>query len=249
MWEVNFIPYFQERGYTCYALDLAGHGQAPGRQRLDKFGLDDYRRNLAAAVDEVSDDDTPFVLIGHSMGALVVQRYLEQLSDADNNGRICGQALLAPVPPSGTSGSAMSLALRHPTFFEELPKVINGTGDEKTMKTMAAVYFSPNTPASIVMGTLPLIQPESQRAVLEMATAMFWLPKRRPKITTLVMGGDCDQIFPASLLYFTAQNWNSSPVVIPGASHMLPIDEQWQVSADTLERWVKTLQPASSTCA
>ncbi|MEB4590791.1 alpha/beta fold hydrolase [Candidatus Thiothrix sp. Deng01] len=244
MWGLKFIPWFLARGYTCYALDLAGHGQAAGRNRLDGFGLEDYRRNLAGAVAEVSGGDTPLVLVGHSMGALVVQRYLEGLGEHGADGRVCGQALLAPVPPSGTSGSAMRLALRYPEFFEELPKAIMGVNDEQTMRTMAAVYFSPGTSIATVMEILPLIQPESQRAVLEMAAIVSWSVYRRPRIPTLVMGGDCDQVFPASLLYFTAQNWDSSPLIIAGASHMLSVDKQWETSARALERWVSTLFPA-----
>jgi pimeloyl-ACP methyl ester carboxylesterase len=27
-WEHNFIPYFQQKGYDCHALDLSGHGEA-----------------------------------------------------------------------------------------------------------------------------------------------------------------------------------------------------------------------------
>ena len=32
-WEHNFIPYFQQKGYDCHALDLSGHGESGGGQQ------------------------------------------------------------------------------------------------------------------------------------------------------------------------------------------------------------------------
>jgi pimeloyl-ACP methyl ester carboxylesterase len=55
------------------------------------------------------------VLVGHSMGTLVVQRYLAKAHAA-------GVALLAPVPPTGTGGSASRLALLQPDFFRSCPR-------------------------------------------------------------------------------------------------------------------------------
>ena len=95
-WNVRFIPYFQEEGYNCYALDLSGHGASPGRERLDEFGIDDYVADLATAVDALPESP---VLVAHSMGCLVSQRFLEQ-------GVARAVAFLAPVPPTGTGGTA-----------------------------------------------------------------------------------------------------------------------------------------------
>ena len=76
LWGVRFIPYFQDLGYDCYALELSGHGSHPAdRTHLDDFGLDDYVADLAAAVAGLP---AAPVLIGHSMGSLVSQRFLER---------------------------------------------------------------------------------------------------------------------------------------------------------------------------
>lgn len=34
LWGVRFIPYFQDQGYDCYALELSGHGSLPGIGRI-----------------------------------------------------------------------------------------------------------------------------------------------------------------------------------------------------------------------
>jgi pimeloyl-ACP methyl ester carboxylesterase len=230
-WNVRLIPYFQKQGYDCYALDLSGHGDSPGRERLDDFGIDDYVADLAAAVDTLAESP---VLIAHSMGCLVSQRYLE-------GGAARAVAFLAPVPPTGTAGTVARFALTMPDFFAELPKAVNGTASQKTMRTMAKAYFSPDMPERETLDYLPLIQPESEKAVAEMVMAPMRFARRREKIPALVMGGSEDQIFPASMLYFTAATWQAKTVVIRGAGHMLMLDPQWPEVAGDLLEWVQGL--------
>ena len=230
-WNVRLIPYFQEQGYDCHALDFSGHGDSPGRERLDEFGIDDYVADLAAAVETLTE---PPVLIAHSMGCLVSQRYLEQ-------GTARAVAFLAPVPPTGTAGTAARFALTMPDFFAELPKAVNGTASQQTMRTMAKVYFSPDMPARETLEYLPLIQPESEKAVAEMVMAPMRFARRRAKIPALVMGGSEDQVFPASMLYFTAATWQAKTVVIRGAGHMLMLDPQWPEVAGDLLEWLGDL--------
>ncbi|PKO32220.1 MAG: alpha/beta hydrolase [Betaproteobacteria bacterium HGW-Betaproteobacteria-7] len=232
LWGVRFIPYFQAQGYDCYALELSGHGSHPAdRAHLDDFGIDDYVADLAAAV--ASLPAAP-VLIAHSMGCLVSQRFLEQ-------GTARAVAFLAPVPPTGTGGTASRFALTMPDFFAELPNAVNGTASEKTMRTMARVYFSPSMALKESIKYLPLIQPESEKAVAEMVTAPFRIARGRARIPALVMGGSADQVFPASMLYFTAASWNAKTQVIAGAGHMLMLDPQWADAAGKLQAWVENL--------
>ena len=232
LWAVRFIPYFQDQGYDCYALELSGHGRRPAdRVHLDDFGLDDYVADLAAAV--ASLPAAP-VLIAHSMGCLVSQRFLER-------GTARAVAFLAPVPPTGTGGTASRLALTMPDFFAELPNAVNGTASEKTMRTMASVYFSPSMAPEETVEYLPLIQSESAKAVTEMLMAPLRLARPRARIPALVMGGSADQVFPASMLFFTAASWNAKTQIIEGAGHMLMLDPQWPEAASKLLEWLESL--------
>lgn len=231
LWTVNFIPYFQEQGYDCYALDLSGHGERSRWATLNEVGLDDFVADVAAAV--ASMPELP-ILISHSMGCLVCQRFLEK-------GSARAVAFLAPVPPTGTGGTASRFALTMPDFFTELPNAVNGTASAKTMRTMAKVYFSPSMPAAETTQYLPLIQPESERAVAEMLMVPMRFVRGRPNIPALVMGGSEDQVFPASMLYFTAAAWLAKSVVIPGAGHMLMLDPQWPDAARHLGQWLDSL--------
>jgi pimeloyl-ACP methyl ester carboxylesterase len=78
-------------GFETVRLDLAGFGdrtQAPGPFTFDRFAAD-----LLAVVDTV---DKPFVLVGHSMAAPIVELVAEARPE-----RALGLVLLAPMPMAG----------------------------------------------------------------------------------------------------------------------------------------------------
>ena len=106
---------------------------------------------------------------------------------------------------------------------------------------MASVYFSPSMAPEETVEYLPLIQPESEKAVAEMLTAPFRIARGRARIPALVMGGSADQVFPASMLHFTAASWNAKTQIIDGAGHMLMLDPQWPDAAGKLHEWLEAL--------
>ena len=234
-WEHNFIPYFQQKGYYCHALDLSGHGASGGHERLHDFGLKDYARDVAHAVGQLPAKP---VLIGHSMGTLVLRNYLSSAPDA-----AAGVALLSPVPPTGTGGSASRLALQQPDFFAELPNVLAGKPTANTLKVMASVYFSPDVRPEETLQFMPMIGNESDQAVAEMVTLPFAATTRTPSLPAFVMGGSHDAVFPASMLFFTALPWKARSVTIERAGHMLMLDPQWPQAAEALGTWLDSLPP------
>lgn len=241
-WETYFIPFFVARGYDCYAIDLSGHGLSDGKDALDRFSLDDYADDLAQAVDTLG--EAP-VLIGHSMGTTVIDRYLSR-----PGARAVAIALLAPVPPSGTGGSAARLLQQVPGFFEELPNAVGGTPTGETLRVMAQVYFSPEMRPDEIEAFMPLIGRESEHAVAEMACLPFRASRRRPRLPVLVMGGRCDAVFPPSLLHFTAAIWPQARTeIIEGAGHMLIIDPQWPDAAGRLLDWLAALPGETANAA
>jgi len=227
-WEVNFLPFFQQCGYNCYAVDLSGHGQSPGRAELNSFGLDDYADDVAQLVAGLS---AAPVLIGHSMGAIVVQRYLEtSLAQA--------VVMMAPVPPTGLAASGVQLALRQPDFLAEAERAVRGEYTAKTVRVMREVYFSPDITTEQFALFQPMVQDESMRALTELMALALRLPANKPKIPALVIGGELDALFAANRLYMTASGWNGETCVIPRAGHMLMMDPQWRSAAQKIDDWL-----------
>lgn len=231
-WEAYFLPWFNQRGYDCHALDLAGHGRSEGGQRLDTFGIDDYVDDLQQAVSGLS--RLP-VVIGHSMGTVIVERFLE---------RQAAQAaiLMAPVPPTGILGATMKIAFSDPNFFAQQARIQHGEFSEDALRTVRQVYYSPETTIADLRRFAPLFQAESRRALLDLSLLPFRLAGRRPRLPVLVLGGEGDAIFPPSTLGFTAVRWRAEVAVIPRAGHTLMLDAHWRQAAERMAQWIEQLR-------
>lgn len=227
-WEVHFLPHFAAAGYDCVALDLSGHGRSDGRQQLDRFGLDDYADDVMQVMAGFKEKP---ILIGHSMGTAVIERVLER-SAAE------AAVLLAPVPPSGTQGSIMNLALKHPDFFAKIPAISQGDMDEDSLPLMRDIYFSPDMEPEELLRFSHLIQPESEQAVTDMATLGYRRYRSRPQLPVLVMGGQFDAVFPPSSISFTALRWDADFKIIPHCGHMLMLDHPWPKAAAEIVHWL-----------
>ena len=74
-WDEHFLPWFARAGYSSYAVSLSGHGNSRQRDSLDSYSINDYVDDLSQVISAMP---APPVLIGHSMGGIVVQKYLER---------------------------------------------------------------------------------------------------------------------------------------------------------------------------
>ena len=100
----HFLEFFADKGYRALAVSLRGHGRSPTSKPLRKCSVADYVDDVASVADTL---DTRPVIIGHSMGGFVVQKYLE--SHAAPAG-----VLLAAFPPGGSAAASLRRMKRHP---------------------------------------------------------------------------------------------------------------------------------------
>lgn len=229
-WNHQFLPYFSALGYDCYAIDLSGHGKSEGRQSINAFGLDDYVDDVLNVI--ASFERKP-LLIAHSMGTIVAERLLEQ-------SLVVGAVLMSPLPPGGTGGAIFNLTMRRPQFFTEIIEATQGHFTRENLILMRDIYFSPTMAEEDLLQFSHLIQPESERAIVEMLMLGWRFVFSRPRLPVLVMGGEVDAIFPSSLLPITARRWNAEALIIPDAGHMLMLEPQWSVAAAHIARWLQT---------
>jgi len=95
------------RGYSVHAFDQRGHGDSEGpRNHASSFDalLDDLERFLGVVRRE--EPDPPLVLLGHSMGGLLVAALLAWRRPCVAAAVLSGPAL-APVAPVGSVGLAL----------------------------------------------------------------------------------------------------------------------------------------------
>ena len=233
-WDAHFLPFFASHGYDCHALNFSGHGGSDGREYLDALSLDDY---LADAEQIVARFDQQPIVIGHSMGSFIAERLLEQsLATA--------AVLLAPVPTNGTLESATKLLLKYPKFLGEVVNVTRGRVSATALHMIKEVYFSPTTRPETLLRFAQLVQPESARAICDLALlgCWRWSPKPPPTQPVLVVGGELDTVFPPQLIRPLARRWNAELQIVAATGHALILDEHWSDCATAVLGWLARLE-------
>lgn len=220
IWQPRFMPYFSENGYGCHALSLRGHGKSDGM--LSWASLADFAEDVTEVIDRL---DEPPVLIGHSMGGLVVQHILARRKPR-------AAVLLATVPPSGLGSSAMHMSMLAPDVLWQLGLLQSLGPEAVSADVMARAMLSPGCAPDAGRQLLPYLQRESPRAAAELLAPSQPTPMRgdaKPPI--LVLGGDADLFLPVAAFRETATFFDAELKILTGAPHGLMIDEKWWKTA------------------
>jgi len=225
-WSRHFLPYFAAQGFRACAVSLSGHGRSPGRERLDGFSIADYVRDLEQAVGTVGGDP---VLVGHSMGGFVVQKYLERASAP-------GVVLMASVPPQGLLSASIALAFSNPGLFADLNSMLH-RGRASFASLQHALFASP-VALDELQAYYRLMQPESQRAMWDMT--FFDLPRLRPGRCPpmLVLGAERDILVPPAQVEEAARAYGTQAEIFPGMGHVMMLETDWRKVADRIIAWI-----------
>jgi pimeloyl-ACP methyl ester carboxylesterase len=230
-WEPHFLPWFATKGYEAHALSLRGHGASGGRDSLFITGLDDY----AADVERVAAQfPVAPVLIGHSMGAAVVERLL-------GTRPLRAAALIAPVPPSGLLTMATRLATEEPSYMLQMGQLDASRLSGRVLRTLQPFYFSTDVAPEILAEAARHLGGESPRALFDLSLRLHWLLPERGGVPTFVMGAEGDRICTPSDVKATARHHGVDPLIVPGLAHMMMLERQWEKAARPLLAWLGTL--------
>lgn len=236
VWEVNFLPWFARQGWEVLAPSLRGHGGSEGRSLLPWFSLSDYVRDLEQVASALP---VPPVLVGHSMGGMVAQRYLRQ------GGQASGLVLMASVPPYGLWDCTLGMAFREPLLVHQLGMLMTfGPGVVDT-RVVRRALFSDAIPDEEIRRYEPLIQAESQRVVLDMLAFDPFPPRPRTDLPALVLGAGDDVFFPASQVELTARAFGTEAVIFPNMAHGMMLEPGWEDVATHIAGWLDRAVPQS----
>jgi pimeloyl-ACP methyl ester carboxylesterase len=224
-WE-PMAEWFAERGWAAHSLDLRGHGASEANRSLRWLSIADYVDDVAGVVSGLA--PAP-VLVGHSMGGLVVQKYLEAAAAP-------AAVLLAPVPVGGVLGATLRVARRHPLLFLRANATMSLWPLIGSPPRAREMFFASDMADDEVAGHFGMLQDESYRAYLDMI-----LRRPRPaavRTPILVVGGAEDRIFTPAEMERTAAAYGTSAVVVAGAAHDLMLDARWEQTAATMADWI-----------
>lgn len=236
-WDVHFMPYFVQQGYRCYALSLRGHGGSDGHARIRWHSIADYVDDVAqtAAAIQLETGRRP-VIIGHSMGGFVAQKFLERHTAS-------GAALLASIPVHGFLPSLLRTAARKPAAAFRVYARLSPYELVRTPQLMRHFFFSPDIPRAQIHAYHTRLQQESMRMSFDVS--LLNLPRPQDIINVppvLVLAAGNDTLFTVDEQRTTARAYNAKLVVIDNMAHDVMLENNWQDAAVALLDWLGTLE-------
>jgi len=227
-WEENFLPYFSQNGYAAYAVSLRGHGGSVGRERLRWTSLADYVADVFAVVRQIGAHP---VLIGHSMGGMVVQKYLEEQEAP-------GAVLLASVPPGGLLPATLRVARRQPLTFLKVNLTLSLYPVIGTPEKCKRFLFSDSLDQAQLMKYFERMQDEAYRAYIDMV--LLNLPRsRKGRGPLLVLGAEEDEAVSVKEVRATARAYGVEAEIFPEMAHDMMLEPGWRTVADRILNWLE----------
>ena len=244
-WE-QWLPYFQAKGYACTAPAWPGRDQPIETLRanhpdpqLGKLNLTAVVEHVAAIINKL---DVKPILIGHSMGGLLVQLLLQR-------GLAVAGVAIDSAPPAGVFTTKWS-------FLKANWPMINPFISKSQPRSMPFEAFQ-----YAFVNTLPLAEqkaaydryvvPESRGIPRESLTSAARIDFKKPHPPLLLIAGSDDHIIPAALNKTNFSKYRasaqasaqpSSPVTdykeFAGRVHFIIGQKNWEEVAGYILGWL-----------
>ncbi len=227
-WDAHFLDYFAQHGFASHAVNLRGHGKSEGREKLRWTRIADFVEDVTNVVRQLP---SPPVLIGHSMGGFIIQKYLE---DHDAPAAV----LLSSPSPAGLLPTAIRIARRHPLVFAKVNLTLSLLPLVAAPQLVREVFFSEDLPDEQFLDYWKQMQDDSFRAFLDMVA--LDLPKpTKVKTPLLVLGAARDHMIGAREIDATGRAYNTQPEIIEDVAHNSMQELRWQKVAERILDWLK----------
>lgn len=226
-WEKYFMPYFSSIGYDTYAISFRKH-TSPGRVKgINSVSLNNYVEDLEEAVDQL--EKLP-IIIGHSMGGLVLQKYLSK--------NRCSKAIfLASVPPNGILRTTLHL-LMNTSYALKSTLLMDLFIMVETKEKIKWAFMSDDGPEEDIRFLFDNLCSESYMAFLGML-----VPKVRSSpyhdIPKLALGAANDRLFSKEENNKIAKKFGADTMILPDIAHNMMLDTNWENTANYIKDWIE----------
>jgi pimeloyl-ACP methyl ester carboxylesterase len=237
----EWLSYFENRGYNCIAPAWPFKDGSPQELRdkhaennpgLAGLRLKQLLDHYIAIIKKLPEKP---IVIGHSMGGLIVQLLI-------NRGLVAGGVAIHSVPPKGILSfewSFLKSVWKPLGFFTSVRQTYlmsfegwqyaftNGMTLEQQRKS-----YEEN------------VTPESKRIMRDTLSKTAKVDFDKPHVPLLFISGTADHIMPASINYSNYRRYNSIQYVtgykeFEGKNHFVLGMPSWQEEADYISEWIQ----------
>ncbi|WP_236980409.1 MULTISPECIES: alpha/beta hydrolase [Mycobacterium] len=226
-WDDHFLDFFVRHGYRVLAPSLRGHGGSPLSQRLNDCSIADYVQDICSVADALA--SAP-VVIGHSMGGFIVQKYLEVR-------RAPAAVLVASAPPGGLNATALRTAAAHPVKTLRAALGRNMFAVVESPRLAREAFFTPATPELIVSRCRERLQQESHRALSVDVTRGEMVRTELIDAPMLVLGALWDGMLSLRQVSATARAYQTTATFF-AMGHDMMLEPGWAAVAAHIDAWL-----------
>jgi pimeloyl-ACP methyl ester carboxylesterase len=229
----RFLEYFRSHGYDIRAFSFRGNGKSSRPKRFHRTRLKDYVEDLEEVI-KLLGFEKP-ILIGWSLGGLIVQKYLERHPEHDTP-----TVLLATVPPRGVFFVTVRYAVRHLGTYARMffPPSMSPVVDDP--EKVAEMLLTPQNPDRMALAKelSPLMQDTSFRAYAEMNFP--FVDPRRIHSPLLVLWAEDDALMQEGERKNLSKRLpHAETEVVLGIGHGMIFDVKWKEVAERGRIWIE----------
>ena len=219
----NWMDTASEEGYAAYAVSLRGHGGSGGILRSAR--LKDYVEDVLRAVQTVDADE--LVLVGHSLGGLVVQRVL-----ALQPAKVSAGVLVGSITSGPAFGTVISVLRSHPW---QAMRFLAGRS-LRLPPDMLFERMGREVAAEIsrsLCGESPWVQYQ----------LLFHLPSKvKSEYPLLSVYSKHDRMVPVRSARATGRHYGADVRELAGIGHDMMLDGGWEKPWSVISDWLKALR-------
>lgn len=233
--------FFSKHGYQSYAISIQG----AGKSKVPENGIPTIEHHISSLTALLSEFQlsVPPVIVGHSSGAFLIQKWVEQMPNL-----MSAMILLAPAPPKGyaalgnrikskagfwttlriTFGFIFKLVSSNVSLCREMffsAKEVDGFSEELEGDEQLRTYMKHFKSAR------QTIRVECMKKGIQATASMSG--------NVLVIGGADDLIVDQQAIEETAAFWNGQYHIIEHAPHDLMLCSKWQQVAHLMLAWLE----------
>jgi pimeloyl-ACP methyl ester carboxylesterase len=224
-WDEFFLDHFAANGYAVHAISLRAHGGSDSEVGLHRCRIHHYVDDVAAVAAALP--ETP-ILVGHSMGGFVVQKFLETHSAP-------AAFLLASIPPNGSRATYARLMRNRPIDLLRANATLSLWPFISDSDRAQRLLFSAATPRDDIVRYHRLLQDESMLGVLD-CLGLERVAVSLVRSPVHVMGAGDDAIMAGYEIKTTARAYRTEAEVFDNVAHDMMLDRNWRVVADSMIR-------------